>query len=78
MTGLETGIVVAACLSVGWAIGIVMGTFTERKAWTMRAMSNKPHAPNTAHFCDGEFYYIVPEKMFCEEFTRKAFVDSEG
>lgn len=57
--------------AVGFAVGIVFGVFSERKAWTMRAMSNKPNSPNTPHHCDGEFYYIIPEQMFCEEFQRK-------
>lgn len=71
MTGFETGLAVVGCLFAGWAIGVVMGVAGERRAWTMRAMSDKPFAPNTPHHCDGEFYYVVPEKMFCEQFTRK-------
>lgn len=71
MTGFEIGIVVVACLACGWATGVVMGTFTERKAWTMRAL---PNGSGTAHHCDGQFYYVLTEKHFVEDYIRKAAI----
>lgn len=71
MTDFAWGSLFGTGLFLMWMLGVYMGLRAERTAWTMRAMSNRPHAPNTPHHCDGEFYYIVPEKMFCEQFTRK-------
>ena len=69
MTDLEIGIVVATCLAIGWAVGLVMGTFTERRAWTMRAL---PNGSGTAHHANGEFYCILTEKHFVHDFVQKA------
>lgn len=69
MTAEVTAIVVGAI--VLFAIAFALGIRSERKAWTLRAYSRKPHASNTPHHCDGEFYYIVPESIFVHDFTRK-------
>lgn len=78
MTGFDTGIVVVGCLFAGWAVGVVIGTLSERRAWTSRACREPDIADNTPHHCDGEFYYVVPEKMFCEQFTRKRMLPPQG
>jgi hypothetical protein len=62
--------ILGVSLFVFFALGAFVGAMLERKSWLIRAMSSRPHAPNTPHHCNGEFYYIVPEKMFCEEFRR--------
>ena len=58
MSGWEIGIVIVASVAVGWVVGIVMGKFTERGAWTMRAITKEKQF-GTPHFCDGVFYYII-------------------
>ena len=63
--------IVATVAVVIFATGFLLGKSGEQKAWTVRAWSNKPHSSNTPHHCDGEFYYIVPESIFVNEFTRK-------
>lgn len=54
-----------------WIIGMGMGCRVERRAWTMRAMSKDKPYNSTPHHCEGEFYYVITEKHFCEEFQRR-------
>lgn len=37
----------------------------------MRAMSKDKPYNSTPHHCEGEFYYVITEKHFCEEFQRR-------
>lgn len=69
MTWIEMILVVAAISAVSWAGGIVIGTRTERRAWTMRAL---PNGSGTAHHADGQFYYILTEAHFVNDFVRKS------
>lgn len=73
MTGFEIGLLVGACSLTAWAVGVFMGAAVERKAWVMRAFPKN----GSPHFCNGEFYYIVPEKIFCEEFQRRETEESK-
>lgn len=69
------GIVFAAVTSamvtgaIVWMLAFWAGMSMERTAWTMRAL--KEDGCGTPHHCDGEFYYIVPEHTFCDEFMRR-------
>lgn len=69
MTGLEIAIWITGIFSAGWIVGLFMGTTSERRAWTMRAL---PNGSGTAHHADGEFYYILTESHFVNDFVRKA------
>lgn len=51
----------------GFVAGFVWGRREERDRWLFRAGGSEPH------LCDGEFYYVVPEKLFCDEFTRRVY-----
>lgn len=65
----ELAAVAAIAGGIAYMVGFGMGMGMERKAWTMRAL--KQDGCGTAHHCDGEFYYIVPEHVFCDEFMRR-------
>lgn len=55
---------------IGFGIGFMLGARSERKAWTMRALG-KNVWNSTPHHCEGEFYYVITEKHFCEEYQRR-------
>lgn len=55
----------------GMVVGLIFGHRAERRSWTMRAINGKGYN-STPHHCDGEFYYVITEKHFCEEFQRRA------
>lgn len=48
--------------------GIAIGAIVERKSWKCRAI---PKGGSSAHYCDGEFYYIIEEGYFCREYIRR-------
>lgn len=62
---------VVAIGSVAWLVGCICGTITERGAWTIRSMRKDRPYTNSAHYCNGKFYYIIEESYFVSEFQRK-------
>ncbi len=71
---LDTVIIAVAALFAGsglLAVGYVFGVRNERWAWLLRAWSRDPRSPNTPHHCDGRFYFIIPEDIFCKDFLRR-------
>lgn len=53
--------------AVAFVVGAVCGACGERAVWTSRALPGN----STPHHCDGEFYYVIPESVFCREYTRR-------
>lgn len=49
---------------IGLAAGISIGRLEEREAWRTRALPKN----QTPYYCDGEFYYVIPEHVFCIEY----------
>jgi hypothetical protein len=69
----------ALCLTSGAIIlllGIIAGHANERRAW--RAHGDALDEHRTPHYCDGEFYYVVPESVFIRDYQRKSLVPPKG
>lgn len=57
--------------------GTCIGVASERKAWKARALTRS--APNgAAHHCDGQFYYVITEECFVNDFQRKPGQPAKG
>lgn len=62
MTPLFYAGLLAALGFVAFVFGVWLGAKSERNAWVSRAMPTN----DRAHYCDGEFYYIIPENLYCK------------
>lgn len=49
---------------LSFVAGVLFGASAERKAWKTRAMPRN----DTPHYCDGVFYYVIPEELFIKHF----------
>lgn len=77
MNGWEVGLVAGGVGLALFVAGQVFGVWQERRAWTMRAVTrDNPGA--TAHHCDGEFYYVVTEDVFVNEYQRRRICPPKG
>lgn len=56
-----------ALFACGWLFGLGIGVLGERNAWLLRGREEEM----TAHYCNGQFYYVIPEKVFVRDYVRK-------
>lgn len=54
--------------------GVWLGAKGERQAWLSRAMPKN----QTPHHCEGVFYYIIPENIYCRECHVRRALTEEG
>ncbi len=58
------------CSLLAAIVGTAAGMAGEARAWLSRAETKGcPH--QTAHFCDGKFYYVIEESHFHREYRRR-------
>jgi hypothetical protein len=58
----------------GPVAGAMLGMVAERKRWLLSG--RKREHGRTPHQADGNFYYVIPEKEFCEEYAVAGKLDS--